>query len=173
MTYSIFVLLKFHPRVIMIWFILFLFVFKTYFVQYIVNLRIKCVTETRNVSILFCKNLKSSFSNYMAHTFVSEVSLHSWLIWPTVCIQLASLGPMRFYGQRTGSYYIVNFCSGMMTINTCYTFVETDSKKIKLFNICFVEGSYRLLVDSLLLPWVPWPLLAQCVFTDKELALTT
>ena len=68
----------------MIWFILFLFVFKTYFVQYIVNLRIKCVTETRNVSVLFCKNLKSSFSNYMAHTFVSEVSLHSWLIWPMV-----------------------------------------------------------------------------------------
>ena len=52
---------------------------KTFFVQ-IANLRIKCVTETKNVSVLFCKNLKSSLS------FVSEVSLHSWLIWPTVVV---------------------------------------------------------------------------------------
>ena len=44
----------------LIWFILFLFVCWNLFCT-ITNLRIKCVTETKNVSVLFYKNLKSSF----------------------------------------------------------------------------------------------------------------
>ena len=44
----------------LIWFILVLFVCWNLFCT-IANLRIKCVTETKNVSVLFYKNLKSSF----------------------------------------------------------------------------------------------------------------
>ena len=55
---------------------------ETYFEQYVANLRIKCVTGTNNVSVLFYKNLKSSF--YMTLTFDSEVSLHYWFLWPRV-----------------------------------------------------------------------------------------
>jgi hypothetical protein len=33
----------------------------------IANLRIKCVSETKNVSVLFYKNLKSSFSTWLTH----------------------------------------------------------------------------------------------------------
>ena len=44
----------------LIWFILVLFVCWNLFCT-IVNLRIKCVTETKNVSVLFYKILKSSF----------------------------------------------------------------------------------------------------------------
>ena len=31
------------------------------------NLRIKCVTESKNVSVLFYRNLKSSFSTWLTH----------------------------------------------------------------------------------------------------------
>ena len=44
----------------LIWFISVLFVCWNLFCT-IANLRIKCVTETKNVSVLFYKNLKSSF----------------------------------------------------------------------------------------------------------------
>ena len=44
----------------LIWFILFLFVCSNLFCT-IANFRIKCVTETKHVSVLFYKNLKSSF----------------------------------------------------------------------------------------------------------------
>ena len=41
-----------------------LFLFGCLFVKtYFANLRIKCVTETKNVSVLFNKNIKSSFLN--------------------------------------------------------------------------------------------------------------
>ena len=50
----------------LIWFILVLFVCWNLFCT-IANLRIKCVTETKNVSVLFCKNLKSSFSTWLTH----------------------------------------------------------------------------------------------------------
>ena len=43
----------------------------------------KCVTETKNISVLFYINFKSSFLHY-SHTFNSEVSLHYWLLWSTV-----------------------------------------------------------------------------------------
>ena len=33
----------------------------------IANLRIKCVTETKNASVLFYKNVKSSFSTWLTH----------------------------------------------------------------------------------------------------------
>ena len=39
------------------------------------------MTETKNVAVLLYKNLKSSF---LHDTFESEVSLHYWLLWPTV-----------------------------------------------------------------------------------------
>ena len=47
----------------LIWFILVLFVCWNLFWT-IANLRIKCVTETKNVFVLFYKNLKSSFSTW-------------------------------------------------------------------------------------------------------------
>ena len=50
----------------LIWFILVLFVCWNLFCT-IANLRIKCVTETKNVSVLFYKNLKSSFSTWLTH----------------------------------------------------------------------------------------------------------
>ena len=50
----------------LIWFILVLFVCWNLFWT-IANLRIKCVTETKNVSVLFYKNLKSSFSTWLTH----------------------------------------------------------------------------------------------------------
>ena len=50
----------------LIWFILVLFVFWNLFWT-IANLRIKCVTETKNVSVSFYKNLKSSFSTWLTH----------------------------------------------------------------------------------------------------------
>ena len=63
----------------LIWFLLFWFVCWNLFCT-IANLRIKCVTETK----LFCftKILNQAF--YMTHTFDFEVSLHYWLLWPTV-----------------------------------------------------------------------------------------
>ena len=65
----------------LIWFISFMFVCWNLFCI-IANLRIKCVTETNNVSVLFYKNLKSSFlhDSHIWH----EVSLHYWLLWLTV-----------------------------------------------------------------------------------------
>ena len=53
----------------LIWFILVLFVCWNLFCT-IVNPRIKCVRETKNVSGLFCKNIKSSFS-----TLLSDLTL--------------------------------------------------------------------------------------------------
>ena len=50
----------------LIWFILVLFVCWNLFCT-IAKLRIKCVTETKNVSVLFYKNLKSSFSTRLTH----------------------------------------------------------------------------------------------------------
>ena len=50
----------------LIWFISILFVCSNLFCT-IVNLRIKCVTETKNVSVLFYKNLISSFSTWLTH----------------------------------------------------------------------------------------------------------
>ena len=50
----------------LIWFISVLFVCWNLFCT-IANLRIKCVTETKNVSVLFYKNLKSSFSTWLTH----------------------------------------------------------------------------------------------------------
>jgi hypothetical protein len=50
----------------MIWFILVLFVCWN-LICTIANLKIKCVTETRNVSVLFYKNIKSSFSTWLTH----------------------------------------------------------------------------------------------------------
>ena len=47
----------------LIWAILVLFVCWNLFCT-LANLRIKCVTETKNVSLLFYKNLKSSFSSW-------------------------------------------------------------------------------------------------------------
>ena len=41
----------------------------------IANLRIKCVTETKNVSVLFYKNLKSSFSTWLIGFFTLLVAL--------------------------------------------------------------------------------------------------
>ena len=39
--------------------------------------------KTKNVSVLLYKNLLNQ-AFFMTHTFDSEVSLHSWLLWPTV-----------------------------------------------------------------------------------------
>ena len=40
------------------------------------------MTETKKVSVLFTKILNQAFN--MTHTFDFEVSLHYWLLWPTV-----------------------------------------------------------------------------------------
>ena len=50
----------------LIWFILVLFVCWNLFWT-VANLRIKCVTETKNVPVLFYKNLKSNFSTRLTH----------------------------------------------------------------------------------------------------------
>ena len=50
----------------MIWFLSVLFVCWNLFCT-IANLRIKCVTETKNASVLFYKNLKSSFFTWLTH----------------------------------------------------------------------------------------------------------
>ena len=60
----------------LIWFISFLFVCSNLFCT-VANFRIKCVTETKLVSVLFYKNLKSSFPTWLTH--LTKVSLHSWL----------------------------------------------------------------------------------------------
>ena len=58
-------------------FILILFVCWNLFCT-IVNLRIKCVTETENVSVLFCKNLKSSFSTWLTHLPLRFLYILGW-----------------------------------------------------------------------------------------------
>ena len=50
----------------LIWFILVLFVCWNLFCT-IANIRIKCVTETKKISLLFYKNLKSSFFTWLTH----------------------------------------------------------------------------------------------------------
>ena len=47
------------------------------------NPRIKCVIESKILIFLVCKNLNSSFFAWLTH-LILEVSLHSWLLWPTV-----------------------------------------------------------------------------------------
>ena len=61
----------------LIWFILVLFFCQNLFCT-IVNLKIKCVTETKNVSVLFCKNLKSSFSTLPAHLSLRFLYILGW-----------------------------------------------------------------------------------------------
>ena len=39
--------------------------------------------RTKDLYFLACKNLNSSFSTWLTH-LILEVSLHSWLLWPTV-----------------------------------------------------------------------------------------
>ena len=63
----------------LIWFILVLFVCWNLFCT-IVNLRIKCVTETKNVSVLFCKNLKLSFSTWPTHLSLRFLYIFGWFI---------------------------------------------------------------------------------------------
>ena len=58
----------------LIWAILVLFVCWNLFYT-LANLRIKCVTETKNVSLLFYKNLKSSFSTWLTGFFTFFVTL--------------------------------------------------------------------------------------------------
>ena len=50
----------------LIWFILVLFLCWNLFWT-IANLRIKCVTETKSIFVMFYKNLKSSFSTWLTH----------------------------------------------------------------------------------------------------------
>ena len=68
----------------MIWFISVLFVCWNLFCTK-TNLRIKCVTETKNVSRYFVLQKCWIKLFYMTRTFDSKVFLHSWLLWPTVC----------------------------------------------------------------------------------------
>ena len=58
----------------LIWFIVVLFVCWNLFCT-LANLRIKCVTETKNVSLLFYKNLKPSFSTWLTGFFTFLVAL--------------------------------------------------------------------------------------------------
>jgi hypothetical protein len=58
----------------LIWFILVLFVCWNLFCT-LANLRIKCVTETQNISLFFYKNLKSSFSTWFTGFFTFLVAL--------------------------------------------------------------------------------------------------
>ena len=58
----------------LIWAILVLFVCWNLFYT-LANLRIKCVTETKNVSLLFYKNLKSNFSTLLRGFFTFLVAL--------------------------------------------------------------------------------------------------
>ena len=77
----------------LIWFILVLFVCWNLFCT-IANLRIKCVTEIKNVSVLFHKNLKSSFSTWLTHTHLPLRFLYilgSSGPWCVVAICLLSL----------------------------------------------------------------------------------
>ena len=67
----------------LIWLISFFFVCWNLFCT-IANLRIKCVTETKNVSVLIYKNLKIKLSTWLTHLTL-RVFLHFWLLWPTVC----------------------------------------------------------------------------------------
>ena len=55
----------------LIWFMLVLFCT-------IVNLRIKCVTENQKVSVLFCKNLESSFSTWLKHLTLKFLYVLGW-----------------------------------------------------------------------------------------------
>ena len=65
----------------LIWLISFFFVCWNLFCT-IANLRIKCVTETKNVSVLIYKNLKIKLSTWLTHLTL-RVFLHFWLLWPT------------------------------------------------------------------------------------------
>ena len=58
-------------------FFLVLFVYWNLFCT-IANLRIKCVTETKNVSVLFYKNLKSSFSTWLTHLPLRFLYILGW-----------------------------------------------------------------------------------------------
>jgi hypothetical protein len=69
------------------------------------------VTETNNVSALFYKNVKSSFI-YMTHTLDSKVSLHSWLLWPTVRRSACLLSALLYEETQYTLKVFVNFFSG-------------------------------------------------------------
>ena len=61
----------------------FSFFFCLKLILYNSNPWIKCVTESKILIFLVCKNLNSSFFAWLTH-LILEVSLHSWLLWPTV-----------------------------------------------------------------------------------------
>ena len=51
----------------------------------------KWVNEQKIFSVLVCKNLNSRFSDWLIH-LILEVSLHSWLLWPTLgCLPIQKL----------------------------------------------------------------------------------
>ena len=85
----------------------------------IANQRIK------NVSVLFNKLLNQTF--YMTHTFESEVSLHYWLLWPTVW-HLASFKEKKeqmFLSKLTGwwmklSESYINWMCENLILRTCF-----------------------------------------------------
>ena len=49
----------------------------------VANPRIKCVTEPKIFIFLVWKNLNKNYSTWLTH-LILEVSLHYWLLWPTV-----------------------------------------------------------------------------------------
>ena len=77
----------------MLWVISVLFVCWNLFCT-IANHRIKCVTETKNVSVLFYRNVKSSFSTWLTHSTLRFLYI------------LGGFGPqcaMFFYAQNSNA----------------------------------------------------------------------
>ena len=84
------------------------------------NPRIKCVTEPKIIIFLLCKNLNSRFSTWLTH-LILEVSLHSWLLRPTV-----------WYRQFHGSFTILYVCK--------YLGPFLKDLRILLFRYVFILG---------------------------------
>ena len=140
------------------WFILFSFVFWNLFWM-IANLRIKYVKETKNVSVLFKKNLKLSFS-----TFDSKVSLQSWLLWPTVgCEEVCrvvlsgwSMEQGRWRGKGQGGKE--EFAPLELEAKTC---------SIKNFNVSYCTPCPPGFRDLPLPLWDPGLLFVRCSFRSS------
>ena len=101
----------------------------------IANLRIKCVTETKNVSVLFTKILNLAF--YMTHTFDSEVSLHYWMIWPIVVPSGVGAGRCfimhHMYSPKYSFLLSLLLSKGVSDSDSALPEKKTQKKRFKFF----------------------------------------
>ena len=106
----------------LIWFILVLFVFW----NLLCTIRIKYITTNQTCFyFVLQKPLIKLF--YMTHTFDSEVSLHSWLIWPTVRRGTPGVGVILYYGfnnrrcaGKPGRFILWIFTKKQMEVLYCH-----------------------------------------------------